>query len=558
MLKKNLKGFIEKSMVILVIAAMLAVYFTPLARVFAVAPENANTDYARIEIGGEGRTGITDASGDAGSVTVSFTNGTVVVAGSNLYSDSNYNIYGLGDFTVTATPNSGFVADLRENGTLIGSTTKSYAGLVAGDYQRIDGEFALASATSGITYTNEGDPVDRLTINGSEYDFSSDTITYPDTGDTVTFQVETFATLTRLTSLTINSTTCTLPATKAETLDLVDDQVIVYTCDVPYASSYDIHTTTIKNIGDEALVSSFLWSYLDKDAGTDDYVGNGHLDLVKVSYNGHDYTEAELAALGKGYLRWGEFNSGSEGSATLPVGAEVTVSLIPDAGYQLTSFGINGGTFETGGEVGVYTFEIKGGNAHLGAHFTEVEDAVSASSTKVESGSIELSDGELSYGTARLDVSDIELDDSDIAEFESAAGDYSISTYLDISLYQTVYKGTADDTWDSQIRDLGSDATITLQLEDGVDGNEIVIVHQKHDGTYEVIPTTYDPTTHTITFKTSSFSNYAIASRTVVTPASPDSGSFTRTQVSAAETISVFGLIFSIGAAVFIIRSRLS
>ena len=55
------------------------------------------------------------------------------------------------------------------------------------------------------------------------------------------------------------------------------------------------------------------------------------------------------------------------------------------------------------------------------------------------------------------------------------------------------------------------------QLEILIDGNSVVIVHQKHDGTYEIIPTTYDPVTHTLTFKTSSFSNYAIASTTVAT-----------------------------------------
>ena len=36
----------------------------------------------------------------------------------------------------------------------------------------------------------------------------------------------------------------------------------------------------------------------------------------------------------------------------------------------------------------------------------------------------------------------------------------------------------------------------------------------KHDGTYEIIPTTYNKETNTITFATTSFSNYAIASKT--------------------------------------------
>jgi len=48
-----------------------------------------------------------------------------------------------------------------------------------------------------------------------------------------------------------------------------------------------------------------------------------------------------------------------------------------------------------------------------------------------------------------------------------------------------------------------------------------VIIHERHDGTYEVIETIYDPVANTVTFTTDSFSNYAIASRTA---GSPDTG----------------------------------
>lgn len=52
-----------------------------------------------------------------------------------------------------------------------------------------------------------------------------------------------------------------------------------------------------------------------------------------------------------------------------------------------------------------------------------------------------------------------------------------------------------------------------IKLEKGIVGDELMLVHEKHDGTYEVIPTTYDASTNTLTFKTSSFSNYAIATK---------------------------------------------
>ena len=150
------------------------------------------------------------------------------------------------------------------------------------------------------------------------------------------------------------------------------------------------------------------------------------------------------------------------------------------------------------------------------ATIAQVEDVVKSKSEKVESGNIELGgeEGAMSVGTARLDVNDIELSPEQISNFEEAAEDYEIKNYLDISLFNTVFKGKETESWDTQVKDLENDATITLKLEDGVDGNEVVIVHEKHDGTYEIIPVEYDSETNTITFKTKSFSNYAIATKT--------------------------------------------
>lgn len=120
---------------------------------------------------------------------------------------------------------------------------------------------------------------------------------------------------------------------------------------------------------------------------------------------------------------------------------------------------------------------------------------------------------------------------------------YTISSYLDINLDQVIYKGTADDVWSKQLKELNNEATITLQLEEGVDGNEVVIVHEKHDGTYEIIPTTYDATTHTITFKTSSFSNYAIASKTSEINETTDT---TSSNPKTGDNIIVYGILFII------------
>lgn len=94
-----------------------------------------------------------------------------------------------------------------------------------------------------------------------------------------------------------------------------------------------------------------------------------------------------------------------------------------------------------------------------------------------------------------------------------------------------------------------------LKLEDGIDGNAIVIVHELHDeageptGEYEIIPVTYDAASQTITFKTKSFSNFAIAAKTTAdATGTPDTGFFT----SIVNGISSFALPLSIGAAVVV------
>lgn len=153
------------------------------------------------------------------------------------------------------------------------------------------------------------------------------------------------------------------------------------------------------------------------------------------------------------------------------------------------------------------------GNAHLGAHFTPVADRVHSSSDKVKDGTIELGGKEINSGSVVLSVGDVTLSNEQLTNFEETANGYEISSFLDIKLDQVIYKGSETDVWSNELKELNNEATITLQLEKGVNGNEVVIVHEKHDGTYEIIPAVYNAETNTITFKTSSFSNYAIASK---------------------------------------------
>lgn len=321
---------------------------------------------------------------------------------------------------------------------------------------------------------------------------------------------------------------------------------------VPKADD-DIYNITVDvEDGGKTYIGNFLWTgdpeqeymrdpetseYILDENGNKirgyDYIGHSKLALAGVSYeySGETYScnEEELAndACVAPLLEYDHDESleYDDGSLVVPEGARVTMRVIPERGYQVTNINVAELTTTDEG-VGEFTFTVPAGAAYFVADVVETEDKVDAESEAIESGSIVIGDGEdsLDYGTAKLEVKDVDLDGEDIEGFENAAGDYDISTYLDISLYKTLYKGTEADTWDSQIDELNGEATITLKLEEDVDGNEVVIVHQKHDGTYEVIPTAYDPIARTITFKTSSFSNYAIASSSI---AVPDTGATT-------------------------------
>lgn len=205
----------------------------------------------------------------------------------------------------------------------------------------------------------------------------------------------------------------------------------------------------------------------------------------------------------------------NNGWASIVPGSKVILRLKPNYGYQLTSITINDKKLEAGEEQSTFEYIMPDTNVHISGIFEKVDDKVNTKSDKVKNGVIELNEKEIDTGTVVLSVEDINLSKEQISNFEKNANGYHISSYLNINLSQVIYKGNQENIWENELRELNNPAKITLKLEDGIDGNEVVIVHEKHDGTYEIIPTTYNSETNTITFSTTSFSNYAIASKTV-------------------------------------------
>lgn len=406
-------------------------------------------------------------------------------------------------------------------------------------------------------------------------------------------------------------------------------QMVTFGIEVPKAVDgvYDITVKIGKS--EHTWIGNFLWTadpeqqyerdcHWDEAAGADvceirydeegnpipgrDYIGHSSLALLDVSYTVSEMYYHCSAREDNAYCEWRpagteentgtcnpyeddgcgipylEFDSGDgeydDGSLVVPAGATITMRVIPDYGYQVMN--VNMADLEVSDNgIGEFTFTVPEGAAYFVADVVPMADVVRSGTDKVVDGSIDLGEGQttLNHGSARLEVSDADLTDEVIAGFVGAAEGYEIKNYLDVSLFNVTCKGAEictgsdDDSWNERIRDLNEPATVTLQLEDGVDGNEIVIVHQKHDGSYEVIPTTYDPSTQTITFTTASFSNYAIASRTVAeettdgseqSPNTPDTGLFTASDGGVIASIASVGLGLGLIAGLILIRKKLS
>lgn len=342
-----------------------------------------------------------------------------------------------------------------------------------------------------------------------------------------------------------------IPKTKSELVEAFDSQHTWVTLSVPrnIVDSKEIYNISTKSVDDGNIaVGNFLWTYDENNKyilrpdGTpdtdengspklnDDFINHGRLELISIEYNGQVYDKAALATklIPGSAFDWELEENPNElvHGATIPAGSKVTVKLIPEYGYQLVNFSINGGTFETGKEQSTFTFEIKPGNFHLGADFEKVEDCIQTNSKVVTDGKIEISDKEIDTGSVVLEVKDAEVSDAQKEAFANAGSDgYQVSDYFDIDLYQVIYKGTPDDVWMNALgkeNNLNDPAVITLYVGD-IDGTEVSILHEKHDGTYEELKAEYDPVNKTVKFSTNGFSKYALAVRGGDIPTSADS-----------------------------------
>ena len=274
------------------------------------------------------------------------------------------------------------------------------------------------------------------------------------------------------------------------------------------ASEYVIEVTKAKDSSSSDVPRTIIWDS-DKTNNSslkdDELLKNGSIEII-------DIKDKSGNSIGLDGVK--QDTAKNNGWASILPGYKVILKLKPDYGYQLTSIKINDETLTAKEEESTFEYTMPNTNVHLSGIFEKVDDKVNPETEKIKEGKIEIDESEIDSGSVVLSVGDAALTEEQTTKFKEKSEGYEISAFLGIRLDSVLYKGTASDVWSKELNDLKNEATITLKLEEKIDGNEVKIIHEKNDGTFEIIPVDYNASENTITFKTSSFSNYAIASKT--------------------------------------------
>lgn len=274
------------------------------------------------------------------------------------------------------------------------------------------------------------------------------------------------------------------------------------------ASEYVIEVTKAKDSSSSDVPRTIIWDS-DKTNNSslkdDELLKNGSIEII-------DIKDKSGNSIGLDGVK--QDTAKNNGWASIIPGYKVILKLKPDYGYQLTSIKINDETLTAKEEESTFEYTMPNTNVHFSGIFEKVDDKVKPETEKIKEGKIEIDESEIDSGSVVLSVGDAALTEEQTSKFKEKSEGYEISAFLGIRLDRVLYKGTASDVWLKELNDLKNEATITLKLEEKINGNEVKIIHEKSDGTFEIIPADYDASENTITFKTSSFSNYAIANKT--------------------------------------------
>lgn len=256
-----------------------------------------------------------------------------------------------------------------------------------------------------------------------------------------------------------------------------------------------LNAAEIQHIQIDQSVRTITWAYDSQTYGEDAYLEHGKAQVVAVE-GVDDLYNIPFAN-----------NPGDEkgGHIAVEAGKQVTVKLTPDYGYQLKGVSLNGGvTLAPQDEVSTFTFTMPDTNVHFKGIFTQTQDEIKTSGTKVSSASVENGVNAAPSGNLRLTVEDSNADTTNaLAQVENAVSAEAVNLTLD----QIVSKGDGN-SWVTPVTQFGQPVKMKLQVADydTAAGYEVV---REHGGNLTNLPTSVSED-GTLTFETNQFSTYFI------------------------------------------------
>lgn len=237
------------------------------------------------------------------------------------------------------------------------------------------------------------------------------------------------------------------------------------------------------------------WAY-DDTYGEDGRIEHGTAEIIKI--NGQDVSQMTFSNFAN--------NPGDKSGGHLAVKRDdvVTIKLIPDYGYQLSGASINGVTLAPQAEVSTFTFTMPDTNVHFKGIFTQTQDEIKTSGTKVSSASVENGANAAPSGNLRLTVEDSDANTTNaLAQVENAVSAEAVNLTLD----QIVSKGDGTN-WENPVTQFDQPVKMKLQVADydTAAGYEVV---REHNGNLTKLTTSVSEN-GTLTFETNQFSTYFI------------------------------------------------
>ena len=242
-------------------------------------------------------------------------------------------------------------------------------------------------------------------------------------------------------------------------------------------------------------VRTITWAYDRQTYGEDAYLEHGKAQVVAVE-GVYDLYSIPFAN-----------NPGDEkgGHIAVEAGKQVTVRLTPDYGYQLKGVSLNGGvTLAPQAEVSTFTFTMPDTNVHFKGIFTQTQDEINTTGTKVSSASVENGANAAPSGNLRLTVEDSDANTTNaLAQVENAVSAEAVNLTLD----QIVSKGNGN-SWETPVTQFDQPVKMKLQVADydTAAGYEVV---REHNGNLTKLTTSVSEN-GTLTFETNQFSTYFI------------------------------------------------